>query len=55
MEQAEAEMLRKEEENQRDLLNAIGLEDFLNKKDFSEKGLRIFISYVYYEIVICLI
>lgn len=38
MEQAEAEMLRKEEENRRDLESAIGLENFLDRRDFSDRG-----------------
>ena len=38
MEQAEAELLRKEEENQRDLINSIGLDDFIATRDLSEKG-----------------
>lgn len=38
MEQAEAEMLRKEEENRRDLESAIGLENFMDRRDFSDRG-----------------
>jgi hypothetical protein len=38
MEQAEAEMVRKEEENRRDLESAIGLEHFLERRDLSDRG-----------------
>ena len=38
MEQAEADMLRKEAENRRDLESAIGLEQFLSRKDLSDRG-----------------
>lgn len=38
MEQAEAEMLRKEEDNRRDLESAIGLENFMDRRDYSDRG-----------------
>lgn len=44
MEQAEAEMLRKEEENQRDLERAIGLADFLSRRDLMDRGISLLIK-----------
>lgn len=38
MEAAEAELIRKEEEELNDVREAIGLEDFLSKRDFSDRG-----------------
>jgi ankyrin repeat protein len=38
MEAAEAEIIRKEEEELNDVREAIGLEDFLSKRDFSDRG-----------------
>ncbi len=38
MEQAEEEMRRREEENQKDLEDTIGLDDFISRRDLSNRG-----------------
>ena len=38
MEQAEEEMRRREEENQKDLEDTIGLDDFIPRRDLSNRG-----------------
>lgn len=48
MEQAEQEMLRRELENQRDLESAVGMDDFLARRDFSDRG-----KYAYTDEIVC--